>query len=190
MHIWIDIDNVKHVAFFKAIITELNKRNHEVIVTALDKKEITETLKEHQINAKVIGEILPIFGLFEKFFQMYRVALLKRYLSSRDPNLAFSLGSSSILTTCAYLKLPLVVLLHHPMQKIQKYHFGFKKCCYIVSDVIPEETITKYLISTKRIRKYKSIGDKEAPYTIHQSLVEICDHLDSLSNCISEEIDA
>ena len=190
MHIWIDIDNVKHVVFFKALIAELNNRGHQVTVTALDKKEIKEALEEHKINAKVIGKIFSVFGLFEEFFQMYRAALLKRYVFLRNINLGFSLGSRSMLTTCAYLKLPLAILLYHPMQKIHEYHFGFKKSYYIISDAIPEELITKYLISSKRIRKYTGASDKEAPYIIHQHLVEICNHLDNLSNCISEEIEA
>ena len=190
MHIWIDIDNAKHVCFFKSLIAELNNRGHQVTVTAQDEKEVKEAFKKYQIEVKIIGKIFSVFGLFEKFFQMYRTALLKKYVFLRDVNLAFSLGSRSMLTTCAYLELPLVILLYHPMQKIHIYHFGYKKSYYIISDAISEELITNYCISSKRIRNYKGVGDNEVPNSIYQDLVEICNHLDSLSNCINKEVDA
>ena len=191
MQIWIDIDNEKHIPFYKALITELNKRGHQVTVTALDTKEIKAVLKEYKINAKVIGKIFSLFGLFEKFSEISRAILLKSYITPRRINLALSLGSKAMLTTCVSLDLPLVILLYNQAQKIHKYHFVFKKSYYIISDVIPEELFVKYFITPERIRKYKEIEDnKETPCFLYHSLTEICDQLDSLSNCISSEINA
>jgi len=42
MKIWIDLDNTPHVPFFKPIIRELEKRGHEVVLTARDAFQVCE----------------------------------------------------------------------------------------------------------------------------------------------------
>src|SRR5580698_4359189 len=53
--IWIDIDNSPHVPFFIPIIEELEKRGHQILLTARDSYQVCELLEFHHLACKVVG---------------------------------------------------------------------------------------------------------------------------------------
>lgn len=55
MKIWIDISNAPHVHFFRALIPELGKKGHEVVVTARDFGPICRLLEDLGIGYNCIG---------------------------------------------------------------------------------------------------------------------------------------
>ena len=54
--IWIDIDNSPHVLFFIPIIEELQRRGHEVILTARDAYQVCELLDIYHLSCKIVGK--------------------------------------------------------------------------------------------------------------------------------------
>src|SRR5882672_3020227 len=53
--IWIDLDNSPHVPFFIPIIEELQKRGHQILLTARDSYQVCELLEFHHLACKVVG---------------------------------------------------------------------------------------------------------------------------------------
>ena len=55
MRIWIDLANSPHVPFFRPLVKEFIRRNHEVVVTARDFAETVELATSAGFAPEVIG---------------------------------------------------------------------------------------------------------------------------------------
>lgn len=155
MHLWIDIDNPKHVPFFKALITELKMRGHGVIVTAENSGGVKEAIKEHNIDAKVIGKVFSVFGILKEPTTLIRTVLICDYLKSRNITAAFSIGSNILIYACSNINIPLILFLGTFKHMPNKLHFGLEKCFFLVSENIPEQNLIDKGFDIKTIAKFK-----------------------------------
>jgi uncharacterized protein len=55
MKIWIDLANAPHVAFFRPIITELEKRGHSILLSLRDFNQTVELAHRSGLDGVVIG---------------------------------------------------------------------------------------------------------------------------------------
>ena len=55
--IWIDLDNSPHVPFFRPIIEELRKRDHNLLVTAQDAYQVRELLEYYRVSGRIVADI-------------------------------------------------------------------------------------------------------------------------------------
>src|SRR5580658_7344135 len=53
--IWIDLDNSPHVPFFIPIIEGIERRGHQVFLTARDSYQVCELLRLHGLSCQVVG---------------------------------------------------------------------------------------------------------------------------------------
>lgn len=108
VRIWIDLDNTPHVPFFIPIIRELERRDHQVILTARDAFQVCELADEKGIQYTKIGHhygknpTKKIFGLLWRSLQLLPFCIRQR------PVLALSHGSRSQTLLFNLLRLPTV----------------------------------------------------------------------------------
>ena len=173
MHIWIDLDNHKHVPLVKAFSNELRGRGHTVTVTALNTNEIKNALKEHSFEAKVIGKIFSFFGLFEQSLYEVRIARIFDYLQFQGKlDAFFSLGSKTMLYSCLHYYFPIIFLLDAYKDKYNTWYPCLKRYCFIFPENTPDQIIIQQGYDIKSIVKYKGFIDKEG---FNHSLISVKD---------------
>lgn len=93
--IWIDLDNTPHVPLFVPIVRELQRRGHQVVLTARDAFQVCELAEQKGLACRRIGRhygrnrLLKAFGLLWRSLQLAPVCLREK------PQLALSHGSRS-----------------------------------------------------------------------------------------------
>ncbi|HRZ53982.1 MAG TPA: DUF354 domain-containing protein [Candidatus Paceibacterota bacterium] len=108
--IWIDLDNTPHVPFFCPIIRELERRGHEVVLTARDAFQVCEMADLKGLRYRRIGRhygrnrIAKVYGLF------YRAAQLLPFVLEQRPHLAVSHGARSQVLISNLLRIPTVLI--------------------------------------------------------------------------------
>ncbi len=180
MHIWIDINRTECAAFTKALVNELNKRGHKVTITAQNSSKIRDTLNKHNLDAKAIGFVFSLFGLFEEHLNMIRSSQLGDYILSKNIDVAFSMGSAPLFYTCFWNKLPMILFLENKNQKINHEHFIFDKICFIVPNAASEQFLIEKGYNPKSIQRYKGhlepFCDNPSPILIK----EVADQIECL----------
>lgn len=166
MHIWIDIDNHKHVPLVKALVIELKERGHEVTVTAEDKYEIKQALQQSALSAKHIGSVFSVFGFFEKQLVIIRSVLLVNHLQKKKINIAFSLGSRPMAYTCNNTSTPIILFIQDYKQKVHWIHIALNNSFFMFSDNTPDSLILEHGYALEWIVKYQ--GNLQLESTTHE----------------------
>ena len=158
MHIWIDIDKAKHIPLLKALINELKSRGHIITITAENKKEIKIALKQYQIDAKIIGSVFSIFGIFLDFSNSLRCALLMNYIKEKESvDIVFSNGSIPLLSASFNKDLPMILLIMNIKEKFNNLHIGHTKCFFLLPDNISPDELKAAFYDTDRVFSFSSI---------------------------------
>ncbi len=111
--IWIDLDNTPHVPFFIPIIRELNKRGHQVVLSARDAFQVCELADQKGLSYTRVGHhygknpFMKVIGLLWRSLQ-----LVPFYLRQR-PRVALSHGSRSQTLLCNLLRIPTILVLDY-----------------------------------------------------------------------------
>lgn len=156
MNVWIDIETVEYIHFYKALGDELKNRGHVMHATALDSKKVKENLIQHNLSAKTIGKEIDIFGLFSEQADLIRFTLLSDYIKNCGVKIAFSLGSKPMLATCTSMEIPIVLFVKDRKEKIEWVHYALDKSYFIVQDSITEQLLIKNNVDIKKIAKVES----------------------------------
>lgn len=178
MNIWLDIDNSEHIPFYKLLTSELQRRGHMVIVTAVDEKKVKETLEISKFYAEVIGKVISIFGFLEDQSKIWRSTKLYDYLVSKRVDVAFSHGSTLISSyNCAYLKIPLILFLNDINKKINWSYLYNLNVSFIVQNPFIEKLLIEHGIAKKKITVCKSF--QKIDPSDSRSIEEICIYMES-----------
>jgi len=108
--IWIDLDNTPHVPFFIPIIRELERRGHQIVLTARDAFQVCELADEKGLRYNRIGHhygknpFMKVFGL------LWRSAQLMPFCIRQRPALAISHGARSQILLCKLLRIPTILI--------------------------------------------------------------------------------
>jgi predicted glycosyltransferase len=133
--IWIDIDNSPHVPFFIPIIEELQKRGHQVLLTARDTYQVCELLEFHHLACKVVGSHWGKNRFLKTLGTLGRAARLVPLAFREKPDLAVSLVSRAQLLACKALGIPMVVTFDYEF--IFKMQF-LQMDWILVPEVVPD----------------------------------------------------
>ena len=151
--VWIDLDNTPHVPFFIPIIRELERRGHEVVLTARDAFQVCDLAKEKGLNFLSVGRhygknrVMKITGLAWRSLQ-----LLPFYLRQR-PRLALSHGARSQNLISNLLGVPTVMIADYE-------HAQTVPCTHPRWTIVPEVLSPEGLPSkVSRIRYYRGIKE-------------------------------
>ncbi len=110
VRVWIDLDNTPHVPFFIPIIRELERRGHEVVLTARDAFQVCDLAGEKGLRFRKIGRhygknpVMKISGLVVRALQLVPFYLKKK------PGLTLSHGARSQNLVSNVLGVPSVLI--------------------------------------------------------------------------------
>ena len=133
--IWIDIDNSPHVPFFIPIIEQLQKRGHQVLLTARDSYQVCELLEFHHLACKVVGSHWGKNRFLKTLGTLGRAARLVPLAFREKPDLAISLVSRAQLLACKALRIPIVVTFDYEF--VVKMQF-LQPDWILVPEVVPD----------------------------------------------------
>ncbi len=133
--IWIDIDNSPHVPFFIPIIKVLQKRGHQILLTARDSYQVCELLEFHHLDCKVVGGHWGKNRFMKTLGTLERAARLLPLAFKEKPDLAISLVSRAQLLACKTLRIPMVVTFDYEF--VEKMQF-LQPDWILVPEVIPD----------------------------------------------------
>jgi len=106
MRVWIDITNSPHVRFFAPVIEDLERRGHEVAVTAREYAQTCDLLADYGIPHTLIGRhrgrslTLKAWGLLARSFGLMRFARGKGF------DVAFSHASNDLAVAAWLMRIP------------------------------------------------------------------------------------
>lgn len=133
--IWIDIDNSPHVPFFLPIIEELQKRGHEIILTARNAYQVCELLDLYHVSCDVVGSHYGKNRAAKILGTCIRASQLIPRMFNKKIDLAVSHGSRAQIMCGFALGIPTLLILDY--EYIAK--MGFIHPDWImVPEVIPD----------------------------------------------------
>ncbi len=155
--IWIDLDNTPHIPFFIPIIRELERRGHQVVLSARNAFQVCELAEKKKLSFVKIGHhygknaVKKVFGLF------WRAGQLAPFCFRHKPGLALSHGSRSQFLIANFLRIPTVLILDYEHSRTIP---PAEPRWVIVPEALFGE---KLRLKPRRIRYYRGI--KEDVYT-------------------------
>jgi predicted glycosyltransferase len=133
--IWIDLDNSPHIPFFIPIIEGLEKRGHQILLTARDSYQVCELLEFHHLPCKVVGSHWGKNRFLKTVGTLGRAARLVPLAIREKPDLAISLVSRAQLLACRVLGIPTIVMFDYEfVMKMQFLHPDW----ILVPEVMPD----------------------------------------------------
>ena len=161
MHVWIDVDNPKHVPLVAQVIKELKERGHAVTLTAPRSKAIKKELEVHGLKVRFIGFVFSFFGLLLNQSNIFRTALMSDYIKIRNIDIASSLGSKTLLYLCSTSNIPMILLVENIEEKIDAFYLGYEKCFFIVHDFIHDQNLIEKGFDLNKTQKVKEMKAKD-----------------------------
>jgi len=157
MRIWIDLANSPHVPFFRPLVNEFSRRDHEVIFTARNFSETVALAQAAGFAAKVIGG----HGggkLSGKAGNLVRRAMaLASWARGQEIDLAVSHNSYSQILA-ARPSLRTVTLMDYEHQPAN--HLAFRLASrIIVPRSFPDAALSRFGASAKKVRRYDGIKE-------------------------------
>ncbi|RLB31374.1 MAG: hypothetical protein DRH11_13395 [Deltaproteobacteria bacterium] len=139
MHkIWIDLDNSPHVPFFKPIISELEKRGFQVVLTARDCFQTCGLADLFGLNYKRIGRHYGGNKALKVLGTLIRAAKLTPTALRRWPALSVSHGSRSQLIVSWFLSIPFIMMFDYEYTK----KLGFvAPTWHMAPEMVPDSAI-------------------------------------------------
>ncbi len=108
--IWIDLDNTPHVPLFIPIIRELERRGHQIVISARNAFQVCELASQKGLNYIKIGKhygknpFKKIWGLFFRAFQLIP------FIRKNRPELALSHGARSQVFMSILFGIPSILM--------------------------------------------------------------------------------
>ncbi len=158
--IWIDLDNTPHVPFFQPIIHELEKRGHEILLTARDAFQVCDLADQKGMRYIRVGRhhgknrFLKFSGLF------YRAGQLALIVIKEKPQIALSHGSRSQMILCKFLGIPSIAIADYEYVKTIPF-FGPRW------EIVPEVVCSKDLPTRPdHVKTYSGIKEDVYAWTL------------------------
>src|SRR5580658_6255537 len=146
--IWIDLDNSPHVPFFLPIIEELQKRGHEIILTARNAYQVCELLDLYDVSCEVVGSHYGKNRAAKILGTCIRASQLIPRMFNKKIDSAVSHGSRAQMMCGFALGIPTLLILDY--EYIAK--LGFIRPDWIfVPQIIPD---SKELRAKRQVLRY------------------------------------
>lgn len=156
MRIWIDFENSPHVLILKPIIEELQRRNHQVLLTARDCSQTLELAQVFQLQVNRISRHHGKRIMLKVLGHLSRIGRLILFVRNKGVDVAVSHGSRSQILAAGLLKIPAFVMWDYEHASLSIIHHYIDRLA--VPEVIAPE-ILDHKISHARIVSYKGIKE-------------------------------
>jgi predicted glycosyltransferase len=163
--VWIDLENSPHIPFFRPIITELEGRGCQVVLTARDCFQVCDLADMAGLKYQKIGHhygkhrIAKLLGLGVRVLQMTPFILRER------PAISVSHGSRSSLVLSALMGIPSINIADYEYadHRLTAWIGSVRKKWIMTPEVIPPDIFVKHGIPIDHVLHYPGI--KEDVYT-------------------------
>ena len=151
--IWIDLDNTPHVPFFIPVMRELERRGHQIVLTARDAFQVCELADQKGLHYTQIGRhhgrnrIMKVLGL------AWRSLQLARFWLGQRPRIALSHGARSQIMLCNLIGTPTILVSDYEHSKTPLL---MSPRWEIVPDSLPDSGLHS---RADRLRKYRGIKE-------------------------------
>jgi predicted glycosyltransferase len=163
--VWIDLENSPHIPFFAPIITELEKRGCEVVLTARDCFQVCELADMAGFKYRKIGHHYGKHRLAKIAGLGIRVAQMAPFILHEKPAISVSHGSRSSLVLSSILGIPSVNIADYEYadHRLTGWIGSKQKKWLMTPDVIPSDIFVKHGMQKDHVLVYPGI--KEDVYT-------------------------
>jgi predicted glycosyltransferase len=152
MKIWIDLDNTPHVPFFVPIIQELERRGHQVVITARDAFQVCELADRTGLPYVRVGRHYGRSRVRKLLGLLWRSAQLLPFYVRERPDISVSHGSRAQVLLCNALRGPTVLITDY--EHAQTIPLGLPKWA-IVPDALARSGIERKVRGIKYYRGIK-----------------------------------
>jgi len=159
--VWIDLANSPHPPLFSPVARELERRGHDVLLTARDNAQTVELARERWSAFDVIGGVSPRSLAPKAVALTRRTMALRRWARAHRPDVALSHNSYAQILAARALRIPVVTAMDFEHQPAN--HVGFRAAHRIlVPAVLPQGVIRRQGARAAKVRRYQ--GFKEELY--------------------------
>ena len=165
MRVWIDVTNSPQVPFFRPLITLVDARGHEVLVTSRDYAQTLELLDLHAISYEEVG---PRHGgassLGKARAMAGRLHGLHSWAKQRRPDLALSHASHELPIVARSLGIPSAYAFDYEFARLQ-HGLGCRAARrVVVPEAIPPGRLNRLGASASKVRTYPGLKEE---YYLH-----------------------
>jgi predicted glycosyltransferase len=122
MRIWVDFENSPHVLILKPIIEELQRQNHQVILTARDCSQTIELAHLFGLNVKRFSHHHGRKTINKLLGHISRISRLIYFIRNKEIAVAISHGSRSQIVAAGLLKIPTFVMWDYEFASLSIIH--------------------------------------------------------------------
>ncbi len=173
MRIWVDFENSPHVLILKPIIEELQRQQHEVIMTARDCSQTIELTRLFQLDARRISHHHGRQRLQKLLGHLSRIARLVHFIRGQSIDVAVSHGSRSQIIAAGMNGLPTFVLWDYEFASLAVIHHYINRLAIpevISADAFRDQIDRAKIIHYPGIKEHIYAGRLLGQYTKDQEL--------------------
>jgi predicted glycosyltransferase len=161
MRVWIDVTNSPHVPFFRPLISVLERRGHEVTVSARAFAQTLELLDDAGIAYEVVGPAHGGASRAAKTRAMAgRLAALRRFVRGRRFDVALSHASHELPLTARRAGIPSAYAFDYEFARAQ-HSFGCRAASVVVvPDAIPQDRLDGLGARAGKVRRYPGLKEE------------------------------
>jgi predicted glycosyltransferase len=161
MKVWIDMTNSPHVPFFRPLIRLLEKRGHDVRVSARDFAQTLELLDSGGIAHDVVGPPHGGAGRAGKIRAMgSRLRALRDWAGAQRFDLALSHASHELPLAARSLGVPSSYAYDYEFARSQHTLGSRAATRVVVPDAIPQERLDRIGAKGPKVRRYPGLKEE------------------------------
>jgi predicted glycosyltransferase len=158
MRFWVDIDNAPHVLILRPIIADLQRRGHQVEITARDYGQTVPLLMMYGLRFRRIGThggksmVKKYLSLLTRSAALFMYAIGKRF------DLVFCHGTRAVYIPARLLRIPLIILCDYEHTSLPVFMARWI-ALQLFPDIIPTAAYLKPGIKPERLRGYPGLKE-------------------------------
>jgi hypothetical protein len=168
--IWIDCTNSPHVVIFRPLVAEMERRGHEVVITARDFAQTVGLLERYGMPYTLIGEhrgrrvASKVLGVWSRGRALARWAReqdgSRAAHVGRPFDLAVSHGSNDLPLAARLLGIPHVTMFDYEHAALM-HHFNVRLSArVIVPEYIPAASLGRYGLKPRQLSQYPGLKEE------------------------------
>jgi uncharacterized protein len=160
MRVWVDLTNTAHVLVLRPLIELLERRGHDVTLTARPLSHTRELLEDWGHPHTVIGRYGGTGKLGKARAAAGRVPSLLRFARGRRFDWALAHGSTDLPPACRLLRIPNTTMFDYEWASIQ-HHINCRLASRVlVPDAIPAQRLRRYGAHRRKLVQYPGLKEE------------------------------
>jgi predicted glycosyltransferase len=160
MRVWVDLTNTAHVLVLRPLVDLLERRGHEVTLTARPLSHTLELLEDWGHPHTVIGRYGGTGRLGKARAAAGRVAGMLGFARGRDFDWALAHGSTDLPPACRLLRIPNTTMFDYEWASLQHHANCRLATRVLVPDAIPAERLRRYGARPPKLIRYPGLKEE------------------------------